>query len=256
MRARALCISMSLAAVAALALAGCGGIASGRENSQAGPAAATTAGGQPSQPGSAKIPNVTLPMQLPGLGPHTLAQIPRNTRQALVVSGQGRNSSHSTAVLYQRAAGAGWQSGAVWPARNALHGWTDDHYAGDLRSPTGVFTLTDAGGRLPDPGTKLPYDRSNGFAISGTGFDGESLAGSFDYVVAINYNRQPGRSPRDWTRPLGASRGGGIWLHVDHGGPTRGCIGLSPAHLKELLRALDPAAHPVIAMGDAAFLER
>ncbi|MFE2839489.1 L,D-transpeptidase family protein, partial [Streptomyces mirabilis] len=151
---------------------------------------------------------------------------------------------------------AGWERGATWPAHNALKGWTDDHHAGDLRSPIGVFTLTDAGGLRPDPGTKLPYDRSVGFTIAGTGFEGESLAGSFDYVVAINYNHEPGTSPLDWTRPLGAGKGGGIWLHVDHGGPTHGCVSLAQEHLKELMRTLDPARHPVIVMGDAKSLAR
>ncbi|MEV6184403.1 hypothetical protein AB0M07_46775, partial [Streptomyces sp. NPDC052015] len=28
-------------------------------------------------------------------------------------------------------------------------------------------------------------------------------------------------------RPLGAKRGGGIWLHVDHGGPTQGCVSIA-----------------------------
>jgi L,D-peptidoglycan transpeptidase YkuD (ErfK/YbiS/YcfS/YnhG family) len=128
--------------------------------------------------------------------------------------------------------------------------------SGDLRSPIGVFTLTDAGGLLRDPGSKLPYDRSTGFTSPGTGFEGESLADAFDYVIAINYNREPGTSPLDSTRPLGASRGGGIWLHVDHGGPTHGCVSLAEEHMKELLQALDPAQHPVIVMGDAASLAR
>ena len=79
--------------------------------------------------------------------------------------------------------------------------------------------------------------------------------GSFDYVIAINYNRQPGTSPLDWTRPLGASRGGGIWIHVDHGGPTHGCVSIAEAHMKELLRTLDPARHPVVVIGDAAALD-
>ncbi|MFC7512453.1 hypothetical protein ACFQV4_28630 [Streptomyces thermocarboxydus] len=70
---------------------------------------------------------------------------------------------------------ASWQAGPAWPARNALRGWTDDHWAGDLRSPIGVYSLSDSGGLLPDPGTRLPYDRSDGFAVSGTGFEGEPL---------------------------------------------------------------------------------
>lgn len=62
--------------------------------------------------------------------------------------------------------------------------------------------------------------------VSGEGFDGEQLEGSFDYVVAIDYNRTPGVTPLDQERPLGQERGGGIWIHVDHGGPTQGCVSL------------------------------
>jgi L,D-peptidoglycan transpeptidase YkuD (ErfK/YbiS/YcfS/YnhG family) len=196
-----------------------------------------------------------LPSTLPGLGPHTLAEVPANARQAVVVTGRGKNSWESTVVLYERTE-AGWQAGASWPAHNAMRGWTDDHHAGDLRSPIGVYGLTDAGGLLADPGTKLPYDRSGGFTIGGTGFEGESLAGSFGYVVAINYNHLAGTSPRDWTRPMGASKGGGIWLHVDHGGPTHGCVSIAKAHMRQLLRTLDPARHPVVVMGDSASLAR
>ncbi|WP_416985614.1 L,D-transpeptidase family protein [Streptomyces sp. T028] len=196
-----------------------------------------------------------LPQQLPGLGPETLAEVPAGTRQVVVVTGRDKDSSLSTVVLYERTE-AGWKAGASWSAHNARDGWSDHHMAGDLRSPIGVFGLTDAGGLLADPGSRLPYDRSGAFTVSGTGFEGESLAGSFDYVVAINYNRTPGTSPLDWTRPLGTGRGGGIWIHVDHGGPTHGCVSLRKDRMRELLRALDPALHPVVVMGDADSLSR
>ncbi len=206
------------------------------------------------RPGQAPS-NSAGPARLPGLGPRTLAEIPDNARQVVLVTGRDKNSSASQVVLYRHTE-AGWEPGATWPAHNALKGWTDDHRVGDLRSPIGVFALTDAGGLLADPGTRLPYDQGRGFTINGTGFEGEPLAGSFDYVVAINYNRRPGTSPLDWTRPLGAGKGGGIWLHVDHGGPTQACVSVAKQHMKELLRTLDPARHPVVVMGDAASLAR
>lgn len=207
----------------------------------------------PDRTGAGAHPDTPAP--LGGLGPRTLSLIPGNARQAVVVTGRGRDASRSEAVLYRRTA-SGWEAGTAWPAHNALNGWTDDHLAGDLRSPIGVFTLSDAGGLLPDPGTRLPYDESPGFSIDGTGFMGEPLAGSFDYVVAIDYNRVPGTSPLDRTRPLGAHRGGGIWLHVDHDGPTQGCVSLEERHMRQLLLALDPEQHPVIVMGDAGSLSR
>ncbi|MFF1720561.1 L,D-transpeptidase family protein [Streptomyces sviceus] len=233
---------------ASLFLSGCGG----------GAVASTESAPPPSRepspaPPSPEISVEVAPQQIPGLGPRTWAKVPADARQAVVVTGRGRDSPVSTVVLYERTA-AGWRAGASWPAHNALKGWSDHHLAGDLRSPIGVYTLTDAGGLLKDPGTKLPYDRGVGFTSPGTGFEGEPLAGSFDYVIAINYNRQPGTSPLDWTRPLGAGRGGGIWLHVDHGGPTHGCVSIAEKHMKELLLTLDPHLHPVVVMGDAKSL--
>lgn len=175
-----------------------------------------------------------------------------------VVTGEEVDSNQSGAVLYSREDPAeSWQPVlGPWPAHNGMEGWTDHHVAGDLRSPTGVYPLTDAGGRLPDPGALLPYDEHPRFAVDGEGFFGEPLEGSFDYVVAINYNRTEGVSPLDRTRPLGLERGGGIWIHVDHGGPTQGCVSVPEEHMEELLRTLDPAMNPVIVMGDAATLGR
>lgn len=197
------------------------------------------------------------PADIPGLGPETHAAIPDDTHQAVVVRGRDEDSHTSTATLYTRRPTRGWQPAhGPWPAHNGTRGWTHHHMRDDLRSPIGVYGLTDAGGLLPDPGTRLPYDQGPAFHVTGTGSLGEPLEGSFDYVVAINYNREPGTSPLDWTRPLGPERGGGIWIHVDHEGPTQGCVSLRRPHMRELLRWLDPKANPVVVMGDVRNLAR
>ncbi|MFD5769399.1 L,D-transpeptidase family protein [Streptomyces sp. NPDC127049] len=197
------------------------------------------------------------PPRIPGLGPLTQARVPDGTTQALVVTGATENSNTAVVTLHQRAPGGRWfEAAGPWPAHNALKGWTGDHSAGDLRTPIGVFRIGDAGGRLPDPGARLPYDEDPQFAISGTGFLGESLEGSFDHVIAIDYNRVPGRTPLDKERPLGAGKGGGVWIHVDHGGPTQACIALARDDLRTLLVTLDPAAEPVVVMGPARELSR
>jgi L,D-peptidoglycan transpeptidase YkuD (ErfK/YbiS/YcfS/YnhG family) len=245
----------AVALAALTALAGCGGpsaaLGTGAvKAAPAGPAAASAPAG-PASPVAHREPR-----RLPGLGPRTLAEVPADARQAVVVTGRGRNSSDADVVVYERTAD-GWQAGATWAAHNAKDGWTDRHHVDDLRSPIGVYGLTDAGGSLPDPGSKLPYTWSrSAFSIGGVGFEGEPLAGSFDYVVAINYNRKAGTPPYDWTRPEGSYKGGGIWFHVDHGGPTHACVSLSQSHMKTLLHTLDPSLHPVVVMGDAASLER
>ncbi|MER8233069.1 L,D-transpeptidase family protein [Streptomyces sp. NPDC094049] len=205
---------------------------------------------EPAHPGA---PGQRAPApRLPGIGPVTQALVPDGTTQALVVTGATADSSSSTATLYERGPEGPWTlTGGPWPAHNALRGWTSDHSAGDLRTPIGVFRLGDAGGRLPDPGARLPYDQDEQFAISGTGFGGEPLEGSFDHVIAIDYNRVPGRTPLDKERPLGDGKGGGVWIHVDHGGPTQACVALDRESLRDLLRALDPVREPVVVMGPA-----
>jgi L,D-peptidoglycan transpeptidase YkuD (ErfK/YbiS/YcfS/YnhG family) len=259
-RAGTLAAALTVLALSAAALTGCTGPGTGAQPShvsdeatpeRAAVPAAGRAGRSAPQPAGA-------PALLPGLGPKMLARVPGDARQAVVVTGAGADSPRSTVTLFRRDPVTGWApAGPAWPAHNALHGWTDHHRTGDLRSPIGVFTLTDAGGRLSDPGTRLTYDHAPiGFSLSGTGFHGEPLRDAFDYVIAINYNRKPGMSPRDWTRPLGQSRGGGIWLHVDHGGPTQACVSLPAPVMRTLLRTLDPALHPVVVMGDGAALSR
>ncbi|HZX39893.1 MAG TPA: L,D-transpeptidase family protein [Streptomyces sp.] len=243
-------------AVAVLLLTGCAG-----DTGDAAPPAAKRPASAAARSGAAgqlgAEAQSVLAQEIPSLGPQTRAKITASNRQAVMVVGNHPNSNQSVALLYERDPVRGWKHVfGPWPARNALLGWTDDHRVADNRSPIGVFGLTDAGGKLPDPGTKLPYDQEPAFDAPGTGFEGEPLEGSFDHVVAINYNRKPGNTPLDWTRPLGAEKGGGIWIHVDHGGPTQGCVSLPLARMKDLLRWLDPAKRPVVVMGDAAALGR
>lgn len=180
-------------------------------------------------------------------------RVPSIAGQALLVTGDGVDADSCTVEAYERA-GDGWRRLHSWAGHNGRGGWTTEHREGDLRSPAGVFGLSDAGGRLPDPGTRLPYDRSDLFRSSGTAPDGRSLAGTFDHVVAVDYNRVTGRSPLDPERPDGPALGGGIWLHVDHGGGSRGCVTVPLKAMVRLLRWLDPEQHPVVVMGAAASL--
>ncbi|GAA2477326.1 L,D-transpeptidase family protein [Streptomyces longisporus] len=190
--------------------------------------------------------------RIPGIGDRLSQRIPADSRQVVAVYGTGRDSADSTVVLYTKH-GSGWQRTRSWPAHNGKKGWTADHHEGDRRSPVGVFTLTDAGGVLPDPGARLPYTRDASFAAP------REWAAShwhdFDYVIAIDYNRVKGTAPNDPTRPEGDAKGGGIWLHMDHGSGTSACISLSRAAMEYLLRTLDPDRHPVVVMGDRADLK-
>ncbi|UFR06008.1 L,D-transpeptidase family protein [Streptomyces sp. Go40/10] len=192
------------------------------------------------------------PTRIPGVGDRLYRRIPAGSRQVVAVYGKGRNSADSLVVLYARQ-GAHWRRMASWPAHNGRRGWTAHHHEGDARSPVGVFTLTDAGGVLADPGTRLPYDQNEGAYAPPAEWD-EAHQHDFDYVIAIDYNRVKGTPPRDATRPWGTEKGGGIWLHLDHGSGTSACVSVSRKAMEFLLRTLDPARDPVVVMGDRTSL--
>ncbi|MEU9390681.1 hypothetical protein AB0D86_11825 [Streptomyces sp. NPDC048324] len=189
---------------------------------------------------------------IPGVGERLARRIPADAGQVVAVYGEGRDSPDAKVVLYTKR-GLAWQETHSWPAHNGKRGWTADHHEGDRRSPVGVFTLTDAGGVLPDPGARLPYTRDASFAAPR--WWAESHWHDFDYVIAIDYNRVKGTPPNDPSRPEGDSKGGGIWLHMDHGSGTSACVSLSRVAMEYLLRTLDPDRHPVVVMGDRADLE-
>ncbi|CAO5153633.1 YkuD domain-containing protein [Frankia sp. AiPs1] len=192
---------------------------------------------------------------VPGIGSVMMSRVPRDARQVIVVSGAGHDASINNVTLWQRAdEKAPWVPyGVPMTGRNGANGWTETHREGDLRSPIGVFGLTAAGGRLPDPGTAMPYEYRPSFYQTAAP-QGEPMADAFNYVVAIDYNRVAGRPPSDPARPLGDQVGGDIWLHVDHQSATRACVALPQGELVSILRWLSPSSHPVLVMGDVADL--
>ncbi|MFD0417633.1 L,D-transpeptidase family protein [Streptomyces sp. NPDC127108] len=205
--------------------------------------------------------------RIPDVGDRLQAKIPKNSRQVVAVYGESRNSADATVVLYTKtdggksgtgksgsgSSGPTWKKTRSWPAHNGKRGWTLDHRENDKRSPVGVFTLSDAGGVLADPGARLPYTESAAFQAPH--YWPKTHWHDFDHVIAIDYNRVKGTPPNDPTRPQGQRKGGSIWLHMDHGSGTSGCVSLSKSGMRYLLRTLDPKQHPVVVMGDKAALQ-
>lgn len=172
-------------------------------------------------------------------------------QQVVLAAGRGRHSSHSIVSRWQFADGC-WTQVARVKARNGARGWHPKPWDYSYYSPIGTFGLTDAGGRLPKPaGSRLPYDHDR------RGFVGPAgRSWIFDYVVAVNFNRVPGRSPLNMFRPDPSINDGGIWLHVKSGLPTRGCIAVSRDEMRATLRWLDPQARPIIIMGPRGLVTR
>lgn len=240
-----------MAAAIVLALGGCAATASEH------PAPVLKGGaGESGAPGSSGGPAGVTPAvtAIQGLGSTALAEVPEETGQVVVVSAPDASATESTVTLWERS-GSGWvQRGPALPAHNGYGGWSSERIGGDGSSPIGVFGLSAAGGSLPDPGSRLPYDHDPVYYRTSGTFLGGDLAHAFDYVVAIDYNHVPGSKPDDKRRPLGGKAGSKIWFHVDHQSPTHGCVSIPEAAMLDLLTWLDPAAHPVVVMGPVSYL--
>lgn len=182
-----------------------------------------------------------------GLGQGWAARLAGHA-QVVIASGADWNAPHAVVTEWQRTPG-GWVQLDTWSGWNGRDGWTTTPAEGRAQSPVGAFSLTDAGGYAPDPGSRLPYDhnrRSYSLIVNGVR--------AFNHVIAINYNRIPGTAPANQTRPIGYAAGGGFWIHTQHNSGTDGCVGIPDAGVVELQKTLDPAAKPLIIMGPAAVL--
>jgi L,D-peptidoglycan transpeptidase YkuD (ErfK/YbiS/YcfS/YnhG family) len=181
--------------------------------------------------------------------------------QVVTVVAPRAGATTAELTAWQRGA-AGW-SVALGPVPARIgSGGVGAVREGSTRTPVGVFGLTEAFGRAPDPGTRLPYrvvdgddwwvsdvrsPRYNRYARcapSTCDFDetaGENLVAAgpaYDHAVVIDHNR--GGTP---------GAGSAFFLHVSTGAATAGCVAIDGDSLAALMRWLDPAASPRIAIG-------
>ena len=132
---------------------------------------------------------------------------------------------------------------------------------GSGSTPRGTYTITETFGNGPAPYTSMPYhqvrkgdywvgdNRSRYYNSLRNKADGgfrwklpasnvnssenlRAFGAQYRYVAVINFNRAPDKQK--------AYRGSGIFLHVKSGGPTAGCVGVTAAQMKQVLRYLRP----------------
>lgn len=156
--------------------------------------------------------------------------------------------SYSSRVLRWEKVNGCWVRLATHDSYNGYKGWATVPWTGGMRSPIGTYRLTDAGGRLANPGTKMQYHYgpqsygAGGYAMS------RAKLQIFDYVVAVNYNRKAGTTPRA-NRVLTNRKSSGYWFHVRRLAPTRGCVSMDRSDMKQFAQWLDPAKKPVTIQG-------
>src|SRR6266545_2110129 len=181
------------------------------------------------------------------------------TRQLIVVTAASYRATYARLIAYQRASGHWRLVFGPWTARIGEAGLAPPggKREGDDQTPSGTYRLAFMFGALPNPGVSFRYRQAHPYDVwdddpssarynewvdtryhdPGTGPEPMDVSG-YDYGVVIAYNtaRTPG---------LGSA----IFLHVNIGTATTGCVTLPMDQLLTVLRWLRPARAPRIELG-------
>jgi L,D-peptidoglycan transpeptidase YkuD (ErfK/YbiS/YcfS/YnhG family) len=186
--------------------------------------------------------------------------------EVITVVAPSTGSTQGTLQAWHKVSG-GWRK-----VGGAVHAWLGSdglsNHPSETRSatPIGSFTLTQAFGHDPDPGTSLPYTHTTPddwwISQSGPLYNTRQRCASncaftrgdpnehlyyetpyYDYALVIDYNTR--------NAPGGVRQGAGsaFFLHVTVGAPTAGCVSIPGDQLVRLLRWLTPGAGPRIMIG-------
>jgi L,D-peptidoglycan transpeptidase YkuD (ErfK/YbiS/YcfS/YnhG family) len=172
------------------------------------------------------------------------------------------SSTSGTLQAWNKVAGHWVKHGLSMLAWGGSDGLTK--HMSEFRSATqvGSFTLTQAFGRLANPGTELPYLKTQPddwwISQSGPLYNTHQRCAShcsftlgapnehlyyetpdYDYAVVINIDTSPAVYPD----------GSAVFLHVTENKPTAGCISIPAAKLVPIMGWLDPSTHPRILIG-------
>jgi L,D-peptidoglycan transpeptidase YkuD (ErfK/YbiS/YcfS/YnhG family) len=179
--------------------------------------------------------------------------------QLVTVTAASYRATYATLTAYRLAGGRWRRVLGPWAARIGRNGFAPPgrKREGDGRTPSGTFGFGFFFGVLPDPGVRFGYRQSQPYDFwdddpasphynewvdqrrADPGLDPEPMdVSGYDYGAVIAYNaaRTPGL-------------GSGIFLHVNIGTATAGCVTLPMGELLRVLRWLDPARSPRIRMG-------
>jgi L,D-peptidoglycan transpeptidase YkuD (ErfK/YbiS/YcfS/YnhG family) len=192
--------------------------------------------------------------------PPRLASLPARTTQAILVDAPSPAATTATVSAWTRT-GTSWTT--FLPPTPAFLGTDGIGPSSErtARTPAGTFPVTQAFGRLADPGTALPYSHVgaddwwvgdttsplyNTHQVCAPGrcrFDERAsenleVAGhAYDHAIVIDAN----------TDPVRPGAGSAYFLHIgDHA--TAGCVATDAGTVVRLMRWLTPGAHPMISL--------
>lgn len=183
--------------------------------------------------------------------------VAKNSSQIISVVSTGGTTAEL--VLWQKDSNGKWYEYDSMFARLGENGMkaAKDVYEMDLCTPTGVYSLTEAFGAAQNPGSGVPYRVLDGSEYwiddvdspyyntmqfgepNGRWNSAEHLiehSNSYKYALVIDYNRLP----------VVPGKSSAIFLHVDVGVPTWGCVAVEQSKMKEILQWINPGANPKI----------
>jgi L,D-peptidoglycan transpeptidase YkuD (ErfK/YbiS/YcfS/YnhG family) len=234
-------------------------------------AAAGGTGGPAPRPASASAPGQVLapsagPPTASGPGPAARTAGPAartagpapGTSQLVTVMAASYQATRAELTAYRRVGGHWRRVLGPWAAWIGRAGMAPPgaKREGDGRTPSGTFGF----GFEPDPGVRFPYRMAHSFDF----WDDDPSSPLYNEWVDDRY-RSPGAAPEpmdvsayDYGAVIGYNTartpglGSAIFLHVNIGRPTEGCVTLPMGELLAVLRWLSPAQAPRIEMGVAA----
>jgi L,D-peptidoglycan transpeptidase YkuD (ErfK/YbiS/YcfS/YnhG family) len=188
---------------------------------------------------------------------------PTRVRQLITVVSPTKRSTHATVTMWIRIDNCFQRVGGSSPARVGYNGLSLNHREGDGTTPIGVFSIEPTiYGINPNPGLSYSYHR----LICGDWWSEDPSSPAYNRFVHLkcaNTSRLGGNSERLWleapaynyfavigynTHPIYRGAGSAIFLHVDTGSSTNGCVSLSQQTLLKVLQWLSPKDDPRIAI--------
>jgi L,D-peptidoglycan transpeptidase YkuD (ErfK/YbiS/YcfS/YnhG family) len=251
------------AGVAGLAVLGACGCAAAAPSAAAPSAAAPSAAAPSAGTRSPAAPSAGVPSGRPAAAVAAQQADGQADGQAdeelVTVSAASYGATQAELTAYRRVNGRWSRVFGPWTAWIGRNGMAPPgaKREGDGRTPSGTFGFGFFFGVDPDPGVLFPYRRIHAYDFwdddpgsprynlwvdadrASPGADPEPMdVSAYDYGAVIAYNtaRTPG---------LGSA----IFLHINIGTPTAGCVTLPVGELLEILRWLNPADSPRITMG-------
>jgi L,D-peptidoglycan transpeptidase YkuD (ErfK/YbiS/YcfS/YnhG family) len=253
-------VRVGMAGLAAAVLGICGCAAAGATHTPAAPRHVTQAstaalGALAATSSAAPSPHPAAASPHPAAAPAAR----RVSGQLVTVIAPSYGATQAELTAYHRVGGRWRRVFGPWTAWIGRDGMAPPgaKREGDGRTPSGTFGFGFFFGVDPDPGVHFPYRRIYPYDVwdddpssslynewvddryADPGADPEPMdvsAYDFGAVIAYNTARTPG---------LGSA----IFLHLNIGMPTAGCVTLPQGELLEILRWLNPAASPRITMG-------